>query len=90
MQLNSVLFLLCYVVKIFSIFQPFYFPPHTGFPFSAPTDGRSHFIRLEMHYDNPSNIEGIEVCLPKSKLRDVLLYIQYSRGGVVFILVVPW
>ena len=39
-------------------FQAFYFPNHTGVPIFSPEDLTPLYVRMEMHYDNPSHIEG--------------------------------
>ena len=57
----KILFTLLVQAQLFfliSMFQPFYFPDHAGFPLSTPTDGSSLYFRIEMHYDNPDHVEG--------------------------------
>lgn len=37
--------------------QTVIFPEHIGYPFSV--DGKPNYYLLQVHYDNPNNIQGL-------------------------------
>ena len=50
-------------------FQAFYFPEHAGVPMFSPEDLTPLYLRLEMHYDNPSHIEGSSAIIINHQLQ---------------------
>ena len=38
------------------LFQAFYYPEHVGFPIGKADSPK--VVILEIHYDNPNNVEG--------------------------------
>lgn len=50
--------LLCLISSPTHPLQAFYYPEEVGLAFGGP--GSSRFLRLEVHYHNPENIQGRE------------------------------